>query len=186
MSVGPFSARTSMHPSDIDQIHEMLFRLGVATILGTILGIDRDMHRKPAGLRVLSMVCLGSCAIIMVSIATVNSLTGPGEGLLRTVQGVLSGIGFLGAGVIMRTNGSDQVHGLTTAASIWISAILGMICGAGQWMLALCLFVFSWMILVFGRWVEYHVLALSQPATSHVYKNSDVASIPTQVDSTES
>jgi putative Mg2+ transporter-C (MgtC) family protein len=153
-----------MNPSDIDEFHEVLLRLGFAMILGAILGIDRDMHRKPAGLRVLSMVCLGSCAVIMVSITTIASAAGTaGEGLLRTVQGVLSGIGFLGAGVIMRTQGTDQVHGLTTASSIWISAILGMICGTGQWMLASCLFLFSWCLLVFGRWIEMRILQLSQP-----------------------
>ena len=158
-----------MHPTNIDEIHEILIRLGFAMVLGAILGIDRDMHRKPAGLRVLSMVCLGSCAIIMVSITTISTVTGaPGDGLLRTVQGVLSGIGFLGAGVIMRTQGTDQVHGLTTAASIWLSAILGMICGAGQWLLATCLFLFAWCILVFGRWVELRILKLSQPSPKTV------------------
>lgn len=158
-----------MHPTNIDEIHEILIRLGFAMVLGAILGIDRDMHRKPAGLRVLSMVCLGSCAIIMVSITAISAVTeAPGDGLLRTVQGVLSGIGFLGAGVIMRTQGTDQVHGLTTAASVWMSAILGMICGAGQWLLATCLFLFAWCILVFGRWVELKILKLSQPSPNTI------------------
>lgn len=152
-----------MLPNNVDELPEILIRLGLATLLGAILGIDRDMHRKPAGLRVLSMVCLGSSAIIMTSITAVSAIAGPpGDGLLRTVQGVLSGIGFLGAGVIMRTQGTDQVHGLTTAAAIWISAILGMICGVGQWLLAACLFVFAWCILVFGRWIELKILKLSQ------------------------
>ena len=153
-----------MLTTDVDEIHEMLLRLGFAMVLGAILGIDRDMHNKPAGLRVLAMVCLGSCAIVMVSITTISTVAGaPGDGLLRTVQGVLSGIGFLGAGVIMRTQGTDQLHGITTAASIWISAILGMICGTGQWLLATCLFGFAWCILVFGRWVEFKILELSKP-----------------------
>ena len=162
-----------MLPTNVDELHEILFRLGLATLLGAILGIDRDMHRKPAGLRVLSMVCLGSCAIIMASITTVSTLTGPlGDGLLRTVQGVLSGIGFLGAGVIMRTQGTDQVHGLTTAASIWISAILGMVCGVGQWLLAACLFGFAWCILVFGRWIEFKILKLSQVSSKDALPSS--------------
>lgn len=162
-----------MLPTNVDELHEILIRLGLATLLGAILGIDRDMHRKPAGLRVLSMVCLGSCAIIMASITTASTIAGPpGDGLLRTVQGVLSGIGFLGAGVIMRTQGTDQVHGLTTAASIWISAILGMICGVGQWLLAACLFLFSWCILVFGRWIEFKILKFSQISSKDAVSSS--------------
>ncbi len=170
--------------TNANDFHEILIRLGLSTLLGAILGIDRDMHRKPAGLRVLSMVCLGSCAIIMASITAVSSIAGPpGDGLLRTVQGVLSGIGFLGAGVIMRTQGTDQVHGITTAASIWISAILGMICGAGQWLLAACLFFFAWCILVFGRWIEFKILKLSTLNSKDAMPSS-ISLIPSNVNET--
>ena len=144
----------------------MLFRLGVATLLGGILGIDRDLHHKPAGVRVLALVCMGAAAISMVSIVAVSGTDKPpGDGVLRTIQGVLSGIGFLGAGVIMRATGKDEVHGLTTAASIWVASILGMICGLGQWQLSICAFVMAWVILVGGRWVEARVLRLSPPPT---------------------
>lgn len=66
-----------MNPSDIDQIHEMIFQLGLSTLLGAVLGIDRDLHRKPAGLRVLAMVALGACGVIMASI-TFDHSTGDG------------------------------------------------------------------------------------------------------------
>src|SRR5262249_21163935 len=126
-----------LHPIDISQIsetHQILFRLGMATMFGGILGVDRDLHHKPAGIRVLAMVGVGACAITMASVAAFSDLKNPtGDGILRTVQGVLSGIGFLGAGVIMRAQGKEEVHGLTTAASIWSVAILGMICGLGEW-----------------------------------------------------
>ena len=119
----------------------MFLRLGIATVLGAILGIDRDLHRKPAGIRVLALVSMGAAAISMVSVIVMpGDETHPGDGVLRTVQGVLSGIGFLGAGVIIRAQGKDEIHGLTTAASIWVTAILGMICGLGQWRLATCAF----------------------------------------------
>jgi len=59
-----------MNPADIDEIHEILFRLGLATLLGAILGIDRDLHRKPAGLRVLAMVGLGACRVIISCVVT--------------------------------------------------------------------------------------------------------------------
>ena len=62
-----------MNPSDMDQIHEIFFRFGLATLLGAILGIDRDLHRKPAGLRVLAMVGLGACGVIMASIMLEHS-----------------------------------------------------------------------------------------------------------------
>lgn len=145
-----------MNPTDMDQIHEILFRLGLATLFGTILGIDRDLHRKPAGLRVLAMVGLGACGIIMVSIMIDHSTS---DGILRAVQGVLTGIGFLGAGVIMHAQGKDEVHGLTTAATIWISAIVGIICGAGQFLLACSVFGIAWFLLIGGRWIERRIIS---------------------------
>lgn len=148
-----------VNPADIDQYHEILWRLGLATLLGATLGVNRDLHRKPAGLRVLAMVCLGSAAVTIMSVVAISSDLKPAQdGILRTVQGVLSGIGFLGAGVIMRSQGKNEVHGLTTAASIWISAILGMICGVGEVMLAICVFVLAWAVLIFGQWVEFRIL----------------------------
>ncbi len=83
---------------------KILFRLGLATLLGAILGIDRDLHRKPAGLRVLAMVGLGACGVVMASTLLDHSTS---DGLLRSVQGVLTGICFLGAGVIMHAQGKE-------------------------------------------------------------------------------
>lgn len=144
-----------MNPAGIDEIHEILFRLGLATLLGAILGIDRDLHRKPAGLRVLAMVGLGACGVVMASTLLDHSTS---DGLLRAVQGVLTGIGFLGAGVIMHAQGKDEVHGLTTAATIWISAIVGVICGAGQFLLAISIFAIAWLLLIGGRWLERRIV----------------------------
>ena len=164
-----------MNPQDFDEFPEMLLRLGLATILGGILGIDRDLHRKPAGVRVLAMVCLGSAAITMASIA---AMTGPSktpaDGVLRTVQGVLSGIGFLGAGVIMRAPGKEEVHGITTASSIWISAILGMVFGLGQWELGLSAFGLAWCVLIFGRRIEAFILKVAPlPEPTSINRPSD-------------
>ena len=162
-----------MNPLDVDELHEMILRLGCATFVGIVLGIDRDLHKKPAGLRVLAMVSLGSCAITMVSISSLARVANaPVDGVLRTVQGILSGIGFLGAGAIMRLQGKDEVHGLTTAASIWICAILGMISALGQWTLGLCTFVFAWVILVFGSWAEHRLLRWTESPKLPVEKPS--------------
>ena len=93
-----------------------------ATLAGAILGINRDLHHKPAGLRVFAIVSLGACAITMASITAASSLSAaPNEGVSETIQGILSGIGFLGAGVIMRLQGKDEVHAITTSSSIWLS-----------------------------------------------------------------
>jgi putative Mg2+ transporter-C (MgtC) family protein len=156
-----------LNPNDFADIFPMLSRLATATLLGGVLGIDRDLHRKPAGVRVLSMVCMAGAAITMVSIVAVSvEKKTVNDGVLRTVQGVLSGIGFLGAGVIMRAQGKEEVHGLATAASIWVAAILGMICGLGQWTLALCTFGMAWVILQGGRWVETQILRYAPPPDS--------------------
>lgn len=130
----------------------------MATILGGIVGIDRFLHHKPAGVRVLSLVSMGAAAISMVSVTAVTAAGKlPSDGVLRTIQGVLSGIGFLGAGVIMRTTGKDKVHGITTAATIFVVAILGMVCGLGQWQLSICTFIFCCLILVVGKRIESHL-----------------------------
>jgi putative Mg2+ transporter-C (MgtC) family protein len=152
-----------LDPAVLDQIYELLLRLGMATVLGGLLGIDRDLHHKPAGIRVLALVGLGGAAITMVSVIAAGGggPNHPADGLLRTVQGVLSGIGFLGAGVIMRAQGSDEIHGITTAATIWVAAILGMICGMGQLILAIGVFLIAWLILVGGRFLEKEVLMIA-------------------------
>ena len=164
-----------MHPSDIDQIHEILLRLCAATLAGAILGINRDLHRKPAGLRVLAMVSLGACAITMASITAASSTSAiPNDGVSKTIQGILSGIGFLGAGVIMRLQGKDEVHGITTASSIWLSAIIGMICAMGEWLLGLATFGIAWFVLVLGSWLEFHILRMvvPKPINTHVPDNA--------------
>ena len=150
-----------MNPSDVDQLHEILIRLGGATVAGAILGINRDLHRKPAGLRVLAIVSLGACAITMASITAASSISAtPNDGVSKTIQGILSGIGFLGAGVIMRLQGKDEVHGITTASSIWLSAIIGMICAMGEWLLGLTTFGIAWIVLVLGSWLEFHIIRM--------------------------
>src|SRR3977135_1320780 len=108
---------------------EIALRLSAATLIGGVLGLNRDLHGKPTGVRTLGLVGLGSA---MVVVAVVNK--GPaGHGdftaASRIVQGILTGIGFLGAGVIVRGVGKARVHGLTTAACTWLTACLGTVCG---------------------------------------------------------
>ena len=144
-----------MNSLDFDEFHEIAFRLGLATVLGVIMGIDRDLRHKPAGVRVLAMVALGAALATLASITAVTGMAGAApDGALRTVQGILGGIGFLGAGVIMRRTDQDDVHGITTAACIWVAAVLGITCGLGQWLVTVIAFGLTMMVLLGGRWLE--------------------------------
>jgi putative Mg2+ transporter-C (MgtC) family protein len=136
-------------------LDEILSRLLAATLLGTILGIDRDLHKKPAGLRVLAMVSLGSALIVVCCVASLAADEQKAtEGALRVVQGIIGGIGFLGAGVILRSERANEVHGLTTAAAIWVAAGLGVGCGLGQWKTAAIGLTIALLVLWIGRPIE--------------------------------
>ena len=152
-----------MNPSDFDEFHEILIRLGVATLMGAILGIDRDLHQKPAGVRVLAMVALGAALATLGSITAIAGMSESApDSALRTVQGILSGIGFLGAGVIMQRTDQNEVHGITTAASIWVSAVVGITSGLGQWLVTATAFGLAMLILIGGRWVELRLMNWSR------------------------
>ena len=131
------------------ELFENIGRLGAAALIGGIVGANRDLHHKPAGVRVLSMVALGSAAAMLVTLEST-----PIEGVSRTFQGILSGIGFLGAGVILRDHDGEEVHGITTSASIWMVAVLGAVCGLGRWITVVLVFGLTLLILTLGRQVE--------------------------------
>jgi putative Mg2+ transporter-C (MgtC) family protein len=108
-------------------------RLALALLGGAVLGWEREYRDKPAGLRTHMMVALGSAVFVVVSLRLAHDMNAAAGKLqfdpLRVLQGIIGGIGFLGAGVIIRAGG--RVHGLTTAASIWLSAAIGVTCGLG-------------------------------------------------------
>jgi putative Mg2+ transporter-C (MgtC) family protein len=133
---------------------DVALRLGAAMLIGAILGINRDLRDKPAGLKTHSLVTIGSALLTMTSIAfaTTVGIVDP-NALSRVIQGIITGIGFLGAGVIMRGEGGN-VRGLTTAATIWLTACLGIACGAGQWLVVGAGFVAVLFILLIGDYVE--------------------------------
>ncbi len=134
---------------------EILLRLAGAVAIGAMLGINRELHGKPAGLRTNSLVALGAALVTLGSIgvsagSSAAGHTVDGNAVTRVVQGIITGVGFIGAGVIMRDNTGTRVHGLTTAATIWISAALGILCGAGVWPAAVIGTTFTLMILILG------------------------------------
>ncbi len=134
---------------------EVVLRLIAAMLVGCALGINRDLRDKPAGLRTHALVSLGAALITVVSVQLSYSAGHmDGSSVLRTVQGVITGIGFLGAGVILRDGTTHNVSGLTTAASIWIAACLGVACGAGQWRTATISVVLTLAVLILGGPLE--------------------------------
>jgi putative Mg2+ transporter-C (MgtC) family protein len=134
---------------------EILLRLFIATVIGCVLGLNREIHGKPAGMRTHGLVALGAALITLVAVELVTTDNKvDGGSVLHVVQGVMAGIGFLGGGVILRDDSHQSVHGLTTAASIWVVASLGIACGAGQWLTALMALAITLAVLILLGRVE--------------------------------
>lgn len=106
---------------------DTMTRLGAAVLFGAVIGLERDMRRMPTGLRTLALVCLGSCVAVLAAIKAADS-----DGFSRVAQGIVTGIGFLGAGVILQKGDLRDVKGLTTATAIWFTAAIGLLCGLGE------------------------------------------------------
>lgn len=119
-----------------EPILEALIRLSAATAAGMVLGINRDLRGKPTGIRTLGLVALGS-AVITVATINVAGMEGHPDAMSRVIQGliqgVLVGIGFIGAGVVLHGPKPFEVYGLTTAANVWLTAGIGVACGLGAW-----------------------------------------------------
>jgi len=112
-----------------------ILKLLLAAFLGSLIGLEREYHGRPAGLRTHMLVSIGAAMITICGLAISGSSPNPGAEVSRIIAGVVTGIGFLGAGAIIRT--SDFVRGLTTAACIWFVAALGVTIGLGEYLLAL-------------------------------------------------
>jgi putative Mg2+ transporter-C (MgtC) family protein len=133
---------------------EIGLRLGAALILGSVLGLNRELHGKAAGLRTHALVTLGAALATMVALRSPSdSMAVDPNAIGRIVQGILTGIGFFGAGVILRDQ-SGHVTGLTTAATIWICAVFGIVCGLGYWLILAVAFGLTLIALLLGRSVE--------------------------------
>lgn len=115
---------------------ESLLRLAAATLIGMAIGFNRDLRGKPTGIRTLGLVCMGA-ALVSLTAAQVGDLAQHPDAMSRVVQGivqgVLTGIGFVGAGVVLRDTRALEVHGLTTAATVWVTAALGIACALASW-----------------------------------------------------
>jgi putative Mg2+ transporter-C (MgtC) family protein len=134
---------------------DVLVRLVSATIIGAALGLNREIRGKPAGLRTHALVALGTA---LVTLAGVELAGHDGEfdsgSVSRVIQGIVAGIGFLGGGTILKSDSGEHISGLTTAASLWVVACLGIACGVGLWQMSVVAVILALMVLILGEPLE--------------------------------
>ncbi len=152
---------------DVTTFFDDLIRLALAIILGGVIGAERQLAGQSAGLRTHVMVALGSAVFTIAGVATAG---GDLHQVTRVVQGVAAGVGFLGAGAILRINGDTKVKGLTTAGSIWVAAAMGTSAGLGEYALAASATIASFVVLVALR---PNSRLLDKFALQHKNKNKD-------------
>ena len=132
---------------------EIVVRLVFAAAAGALVGIDREARGKPAGLRTHALVALGAALVTVCGIQYLQGSSDQGA-LTRVIQGVIAGVGFLGGGAILRVSDRDAITGLTTAATIWIVAALGVACGGGHWVAVTTAVALVAIILILGRRID--------------------------------
>ena len=143
--------------------HELLVmsaRIFGALLIGAVIGLERSFHGRPAGFRTHALVCVASSLLMLVTVYQNEWMTQVAIDAIRTdptrmAQGIMTGIGFLGAGVIFKEG--LTVRGLTTAASIWMTASIGILVGIGFWFPALLGTIATLMVLSVFRWIENKV-----------------------------
>jgi putative Mg2+ transporter-C (MgtC) family protein len=140
--------------------NQVMIRLTISLALGGLIGLERQMHRRAAGLRTHILVCLGSCLIMLTSIYISDIYkNGPMVDPSRIAAGVITGIGFLGAGAIIREREKEAVKGLTTAASLWVVAGIGLASGCGFYIAAFFTAALALVTLFFLGYFERNILS---------------------------
>ncbi|MBI2558617.1 MgtC/SapB family protein [Candidatus Woesearchaeota archaeon] len=122
---------------------EILLRLVLSVVFGGLIGLEREVVHKPAGVRTHMLVCLGSALFVLMTLETLPNETA------RIIAGVATGIGFLGAGTIFRSK--SEVHGLTTAASIWAVSGLGIAIGLGHYFITVISVILTLIVLQLNK-----------------------------------
>jgi putative Mg2+ transporter-C (MgtC) family protein len=136
---------------------EVTLRLTAAALTGAVLGVNRKLRGKAAGLRTHALVALGSALAVVTGELVVGTDRGA---ITRVIQGIIAGIGFLGAGAIIKQGAATTVRGLTTAATIWLAASVGVACGAGLYQATLVALGLALLVLVIGGPIESLVRAV--------------------------
>lgn len=126
---------------------EAIFRIVFAAFLSFFLGLDRERRGKPAGLRTMLLVGTGAALFTVVSIYGF-----PGSDPSRVASNIVTGVGFLGAGTILRVKEKERILGLTTAATIWYVAAVGTLVGVGMYAEAVVATILGWLILESKQW----------------------------------
>lgn len=138
----------------------LIFNMAYALLLGVMFGYERFYHGRAAGMRTYGLVCMVAAGLTSASLLPNLWLGGhpTGQGIIdptRTIQGIMTGIGFLGAGIIMQDG--LKISGLTTAASIWAVAAIGILAGFGLHVAALALALFCMSFMMWGAWAASHL-----------------------------
>lgn len=139
---------------------EILVKLLLASVCGGMIGIEREMKRRPAGLKTFSLVCIGA-ALIMITNEYISVELGYGGDITRMAAQIISGIGFLGAGTIIVTR-QNQVKGLTTAAALWVTASIGIAIGSGFIFGGIAAVVIIYLTSMAYRYVDQKITASSR------------------------
>ena len=147
----------------------IITRLFVAALIGCFIGLNRFAHHRYIGVRTLGLVALGAAALVIAALET-----GTGSDQIaaasRIIQGIVTGIGFIGAGVIVQRERGRKVHGLTTAATVWVAAVTGIVCGLGAWRVVVTVAILVGLVLWAGGPVE-ELLVEDGPAPLEPPKN---------------
>ena len=150
--------------NDVDP--QMLLRLGAAAGLGLVIGIEREHPHRAAGMRTHALVALGSALFVLASSQAGAST----DNATRVIQGVVQGIGFLGAGTILKLTDRVEVRGLTTAAGIWVTAAVGVSCALGEYWLAFVTTLLAWLALKPLKVVEQWLFRPT-PSNKHIKRS---------------
>jgi putative Mg2+ transporter-C (MgtC) family protein len=150
-----------------EQFARVLIRLLFSAALGAVVGIQREHSGKAAGLRTHMLVALGSTLFVLIPLETGMPLADTS----RVVQGIATGIGFIGAGAILKLAGEREVIGITTAAGIWMTAAAGVAVGTGRLGIAAISIAFAWVILAIVGRIEARVEQLGKIARDALERN---------------
>ncbi|HEV3257304.1 MAG TPA: MgtC/SapB family protein [Gemmataceae bacterium] len=145
---------------DLGPAVDVLERVGIATLLGGALGLDRELHERFAGLRTHMLVAMGAAVFVM---AGLGSASGTERDATRVIQGIVVGIGFIGGGTILKLTDQQRVRGLTTASSIWLAAGVGTACGLADFTLAVVGTAIAVLVLVALRPLEKFLTRFEHP-----------------------
>lgn len=146
--------------ADLGQLERVLLRVIAATLLGAIVGFEREKAGKPAGFRTHILVSLGTAIVVLACAGSRMDM----DGLSRVIQGIVTGIGFIGAGSILKISEQRDIQGLTTAAGLWMTAAIGIACGLGTIGLALIATGMTLIVLWVLRVMEARAAALAEKA----------------------